>query len=165
MATNTAFHFVSSAAVCVITSYILFQIFYSPLKKTAVSGHFAKLKPRQHFPLYGIRERAMTPSPPLVVSLSLLQSPNLLSLCFSIDCYPYSVMIMYLNSLRLPIKRGSHVLKPFLPVRKSFQNLSVKVTLFIPIFMTSLLHLILSNIPFFSTIYRSLVLLGTLGVL
>ena len=84
-------------------------------------------------------------------------------LCFSIDCYPYSVIIMYLNSLRLPIKRGSTVLKPFLPVRKSFQNLSGKVTLFIP--MTSLLHLILSNIPFFSTIYGSLVLLGRLGVL
>ena len=66
-----------------------------------------------------IRERVRTPSPPLVIegSLSLLQSSNLLSLCFSIECYPYSVIIMYLNSLRLPIKRGSRVLKPFLPVR------------------------------------------------
>ena len=53
-----------------------------------------------------VRERVRTPSPPLVIegSLSLLQSPN--CLCFSIECYPYSVIIMYFNSLRLPIKRG-----------------------------------------------------------
>ena len=104
-----------------------------------------------------IRERIRTPSPPLVIegSLSLLQLPN--RLCFSIECYPYSEI-----SLRLPIKRGSHVLKPFLPVRKLFQNLSMKMTPFIPVFMTSLLHLTLSNIPFFSTIYGSL---GRLGIL